>query len=302
MIAIRFALYANLMLLFGWPLFALSGPAEVASGFAPPKRVLLGLVLSALALSLLGIAAMAASMMGVGLAEIDRASTASLIFDTSMGAAWRARMAALLLLAIHTVMVKPERSASGLAVVVAGGVSLASLAWTGHGAAGEGATGWLELLADIIHLLAAGAWVGALVALVIILARCARASSTANVHIAHEALAGFAFTGSVIVGLLIATGLINSWLLIGPDHAADLFKSDYGRLMAIKLLLFAGMVGLAANNRFRLTPALETEMANDETDGATSALRRSIVAETLFAALVLLVVSWLGTLAPPIAG
>nr|QQZ51066.1 hypothetical protein JKL49_07825 [Phenylobacterium glaciei] len=50
-----------------------------------------------------------------------------------------------------------------------GAVISASFAWMGHGAATEGALGLLHLSADILHTLAAGAWIGALVAFFLLL-------------------------------------------------------------------------------------------------------------------------------------
>ena len=46
---------------------------------------------------------------------------------------------------------------------------LGSLAWAGHGGATPGRPGDLHLTADILHLLAAGAWVGSLVPLALLL-------------------------------------------------------------------------------------------------------------------------------------
>src|SRR5262249_56002702 len=41
-------------------------------------------------------------------------------------------------------------------------VLLVALAWTGHSGARPGAAGDFQLVCDILHLLAAGAWVGGL--------------------------------------------------------------------------------------------------------------------------------------------
>lgn len=301
-IAIRFALYANLMVLFGWPLFAYYGPSEAIARFCPPRLLLIGLALSALALSLLSITAMTATMAGVSLGNVDRSSVSAMIFETPMGAAWCVRMAALALLIVMSAAVPPARSVSYFALVAGSGIALATLAWTGHGAAGEGAAGWLQLSGDVIHLLAAGAWVGALVALARIVGRRSAAYTAADVAIAHRALDGFAVAGSIIVGLLVVTGLVSGWILVGPDHVFNLLITEYGRLLAIKLALFTVMIGLAASNRFRLTPALGRQLAADASPRAAfAALRRSIVIEMILAAGVLAAVAWLGTLAPPMA-
>src|SRR3546814_7877736 len=74
---------------------------------------------------------------------------------------------------------------------------------------------------------------------------------------AHRALAGFATAGTVIVGLVIVTGIVHSYALIGPQNISGLFQSAYGQLLLIKLVLFGLMLALAASNRFRLTPRSE---------------------------------------------
>ena len=98
-VAVRFALYVDLMLLLGLPafgLYALRG-AERASGAVLAFRrwigalALIGVALSALALMLL-----AASMSGTALADVDRASVDAVVTGTSIGTAWQVRIASLL--------------------------------------------------------------------------------------------------------------------------------------------------------------------------------------------------------------
>jgi len=67
-------------------------------------------------------------------------------------------------------------------------------------------------------------------------------------------------------------------------------------------VLFALMLVLAAENRFRLTPGLGLVLAGGEDPRpALQRLRRSIVAETLVGAVLIAVVAFMGTLAPPSA-
>ena len=61
---------------------------------------------------------------------------------------------------------------------LAGGI-LATMAWMGHAAATPGVDGYMHLGADVAHLLAAGAWLGALPPLALMLARAARAGTPA---------------------------------------------------------------------------------------------------------------------------
>lgn len=304
-VAVRWALYVDLMLLLGLPafgLYALRG-AERASGAVLAFRrwigmlALVGIGLSALALMLL-----AASMSGVALADVDRESIDAVATGTSIGTAWQVRTAALLA-AIWLALMGWRKPRQGLAfALLVGGVALASLAWTGHGAASEGLRGWVHLIGDILHLLAAGIWIGALFALGLLLFRPAARMTAEHVALSHRTLEGFATIGTVVVGVIILSGLTNSWILIGPANVPALFTTLYGQLLIAKLVLFAGMLGLAWANRFRLTPALSATLGGGDHRGAVKALRRSLILETAAALVILALVAWLGMLAPPGSG
>ena len=172
----------------------------------------------------------------------------------------------------------------------------ASHGWE-HGAATEGVAGIVHLLSDIIHSLAAAVWIGALVAFVFLLLPDRRASYMDESL--YESLRQFSGIGSGTVAALVVTGLVNSWFLVGLNRLTDFWTTLYGQVLLAKLIVFLGMLGLAASNRYRLTPAL-----GDALDSgifrieAFSALRRSLILETVAAFAVLGLVAWLGTLAP----
>ena len=108
--------------------------------------------------------------------------------------------------------------------------------------------------------------------------------------------------GTLLVAVLVASGLVNSWFLVEPDRITSLWTTSYGRLLSLKLLLFMAMLGLAAANRFRLTPALARGLNEPSRQGeALADLRRSIALETAAALGVVALVAWFGTLAPPAA-
>jgi len=182
-----------------------------------------------------------------------------------------------------------------------GAVATASLAWMGHAAATAGWLGWVHLFSDVLHVFAAAIWMGALTGFLgLLLAELKTPEARANVH---AALAGFAGIGSTMVAILILTGLVNSWVLVGPANLESLWTTAYGRLLSLKLLAFLVMLGLAAANRYRLTPALGRSLgARADADAEGAALRRSIALETALGIAVLLLVAWFGTLAPPAAG
>ena len=297
-IGVRFALYGVLGALFGLSAFAFYGLRSGERGDALALRpwlvvlALLGLLLSAVALALL-----AASMMGTPPWPVDQEAVGMLLSDSVMGAAWKARMAALLVAGLAAIA---AGRAAGLGVVVAAaGIALSTLAWTGHGAMGEGAPGWVHLTADVLHLLASGAWLGALLGLVLLVTRPAARVDAAHLTLTRRALHGFGLVGTIVVGGIVITGLLNSWMLVGIGNIADLGSTLYGRLLIVKLELFGAMLALASVNRFRLTPAIERSIASADQRGALSALRVSLAVETACALVILALVAWLGTLEPP---
>ncbi len=290
---VRLGLYLALGTAFGVPLFALY--AQVA-GAAELRRMLLSAAVIGVALSVAGLILLAASMAGIPAASVDRAAVEAILSLPAIGTAVMIRIGALLLLAVTAFAIRRARSLAVLGVAF-GGTALASLAWTGHGNISEGLWAPVHLTADVIHLLAAGAWLGALVALVALVPRPAGSVDREHVAQTHAALAGFSVVGSVIVGLIVVSGLVNSWTVIGVDNVGALLTTVYGWLFIAKLALFTAMLGLAAANRFRLTPALER--AASEPSRQMKALRTSLVVETSAAVSILALVAWLGLLAPP---
>ncbi len=293
-LVVRFGLYVVLGLGFGLPLFELytrrdGDAAGLRATFAGTAAV--GAVLSCL-----GLVVLAASMAGVAVTSVDAATLGAIVALPAIGTAWLIRMTALVLLAIAALTLRRRRPLAVVATAT-GGVALASLAWTGHGNMSEGVEAPLHLGADIVHLLTSGAWLGALVALALLVARPAHRAGPTHVADAHSALAGFATIGTVVVGLIVASGLVNAWMVIGVEHVAALATTPYGWLFIAKLALFSGMLALAAANRFRLTPALER--AAGDPSRQLASLRTSLIVETLAAVAILALVAWLGLLAPP---
>lgn len=289
------------MVLFGLASFALyTLPGhERRSAFA--LRVWLsgsagvGLLLSAALLVL-----MAAGMAGTTPLGVDRETITMVATAPGVGAAFMVRMSALVL-----ALLVARRAASTVPLVVvavAGGVALGSLAWNGHGAMNEGIAGWTQLGAVIAHLLAAGIWIGALVALLLLVARRATRTTRAHLIISHRALHGFSSAGTLAVGVLVVSGLFSSWVLVGPDNLDSLGASLYGQLLLAKLALFGLMLVLAGLNRLHLTPAFAGALNTGDTRRSVGALRRSLAIETLCALAILGLISWAGTLAPPASG
>ena len=111
----------------------------------------------------------------------------------------------------------------------------------------------MHILADSLHLLAAGAWLGGLVGLLDLIVTSLYRKNASNRQ-ACEAALRFSMMGYIAVAILVASGLINSWFLVGSF--TNLVSTTCGRLLLLKLTLFAAMVGFAGVNRFVVVPSL----------------------------------------------
>jgi putative copper resistance protein D len=161
-------------------------------------------------------------------------------------------------------------------------------AFGGHAAADEGVAHLIHIAADAAHALAAAVWLGALPPLLVVLSNGRTADARAG-------LDRFSAIGPAVVAVLVLSGAVNTWLIVGPANLSGLLTDAYGRTLAAKLALFALMLGLAAANRWRLAPRLRPG------DGAEALadLKRSLLFENLLGLGVLILVALLGTLAPP---
>ncbi|GBR53024.1 copper resistance protein D [Neokomagataea thailandica NBRC 106555] len=145
-----------------------------------------------------------------------------------------------------------------------------TLVWFGHAASNDFGLGWLHLVADVVHILAASVWGGSLAALYWFLLKRKDAS------VIESILKKFSFTGYIIVTLLTATGLINSYFLIGTNLKNYIHPSAYVLLIYLKVIFFALMLVLAACNHFVLTPYLQRGLAGDKEAHALRRLKVSI--------------------------
>src|SRR3546814_21022557 len=91
-----------------------------------------------------------------------------------------------------------------------------------------------------MHLLAASAWIGALAAFVLIFVQ-RKDDDRGDLPLAHRALAGFAGAGTLLVALIVLSGLVNGLILVGFGNVGELGTSLYCQLLVIKLVLFGGM-------------------------------------------------------------
>lgn len=264
------------------------------------KIVLLGLAISiASALAWLWLLSMRIGVKGFG--DVLSDGTVWLVLSqTQFGFAWQIRLLLGILLAACLLLRKADDGyvGRGLAIAAAlfAAVYLGSLAFAGHGAEGLGIERNIHLAADFLHLIAAGLWLGALIPLVLLLADLWRLREDGWVLAAARAGSHFSTLGIVAVGILLVSGTINAAFLLGGMH--NLIDNGYGRLLLLKIVLAAAMVGLAGLNRQYLLPRLFLSTGADQASGAVRKLVQSALIEIALGLAIVCIVGLLGIMPP----
>jgi putative copper resistance protein D len=266
------------------------------------QGVLLAAAIASLLSGVLWFVFAVANMSGT-LADVgDREVLWMVLNETTFGRVWTARLVlSIIMVGLFWNRVVPKLGPRRdlITPVLAAGL-LISLAGVGHPQVEEGVAGIIHVASDAAHLLAAGAWLGGLVPLGYILLLHGREKGPAERSDLNEILLRFSGMGYVAVATLIGSGLVNSWFLVGS--VSGLFATQYGQLLIVKLVLFAGMLALAVSNRFWIVPSLN-KARKDGRNGSTAwtaRLRSHVLGEQFLGLTVLLVVSILGTMRPAI--
>jgi putative copper export protein len=211
-----------------------------------------------------------------------------LLGRTPWGKTWLSA-AGLSLLAVASMQGAARGVRGGWLAATAAVLALGAFpALTGHAAGGDLKA--LTIVADTLHVWAAGGWLGGL-ALVLFLDREHRRGQGADARgLLPDLVPRFSGLAMACVGMLVLTGVVASWVHLGSVGA--LFGTEYGRTLMLKLALVAGVLSLGARNFRVLTPRLGDA-------GGRVAMRRSATLELLVANLVLAVTAILVRTAPP---
>lgn len=299
-IVIRFLLYLDLMVLFGLPLFELygvKGTLKKSVSLFSVWSFFFILISGGIMLSLANMLLVAKAMSGVSeLGELTLHIIEMVIGETAVGVSWMVRLAALVVAFVGLGLRLKHVRLSRYVLALSGGTALATLAWGGHAAMNDGYKYYLHLVSDVVHLSAAGAWIGALAAFTILLC-VKKAEKAGHARQLADALSGFARAGTIIVLSIVVTAIINFVFIVEVPLRA-LAGTDYGLLLLIKTALFFMMLLLAAANRFRLAPRLEIALSQGHYKTGIVMMRKSIVTEFTVSVLILATVAWLGTLSP----
>lgn len=276
-------------------------PADAWRGLRPRSAILAAALAAAFLSSVLWFFAEAQVMSGAPLEDLSQDTLQAALFDTAFGHVSLVRFGLALALAIALALLRRPKRNDAIAIaagVIALGL-LSTIAWTGHANGDQGQSRIIHLASDVVHLLAAGAWLGALPALAFILFNARHDPSGRALELAALATRRFSTLAIAAVSALALTGVVNSWYTLGSLPA--LLGTDYGRLLSLKLLLFGAMLALAAMNRFRYTPQLVQAASCGREGSRCGALVRlggNATAEIALGIAVLCIVGALGVATP----
>lgn len=279
-----------------------AGRADRPTALAWESRMIRWARALAVLLLITGVAALAfqaAVVTGRPGAALDVGDWIRLLGRSQFGTVWLVRHGIVALLAAFLLLREREQSgADRLALRLEAGllaaVAAAAMTWAGHAAAVEPA-GLTAALLDALHLLAAGAWFGALAPLVLLLREASADGGQDARPFAVVAVRAFSRLALVVMTLVVLTGVANTWFQVGSIPA--LVGTRYGWLLLLKVSLLIPILILAQHNRSRLLPRLS---GDGDTVGrpAMSRLARFIAAEAGLALLILLITTGL-SLSPP---
>ena len=178
----------------------------------------------------------------------------------------------------------PWRAGTAIAMVLAA-FALAVQPILGHAGALGGSIGTTLIVSEILHLLAAGAWLGSLLPLFLTI-------GTLPHNAAATACRSFTPVGLSAVLVLGGTATVQVTEFMGG--LPGLFGTGYGHVALVKLGLFVVLLALAAINRLALTDRL----AGTAPDTARRHMRVSVATETVLGTLVVLTAGFLASHAP----
>ena len=172
---------------------------------------------------------------------------------------------------------------------------VASRSLTSHAVAVREDIGW-AVGADTLHLIGTALWAGGLLALWHALAR-SREPANPSLAWTEAVVARFSRLALISVVLLVLSGLYQSWIHVGT--LTLLLQTDYGRVLLLKLLLFAAMLSCGALNLFSTRRLLARAVAQNENDhGAAMTTLRRVRMESVIG-LVVFCLTGLLTVLPP---
>jgi len=177
-----------------------------------------------------------------------------LLTESLWGRIWTVQMLLALLTAGAAILARrrPTGGGSWVTFTALAFASAAMPAFSGHSFGAERLQ-TLSVVMDVLHLWAAGGWIG-LLAVLFLAARRHLDRDPESMGALEEWVRAFSTTALVSFTVLLLTGTFAAWLQV--ESLELLFGSRYGRILLLKLAVLAGVAGLGFYNWRRMTPVL----------------------------------------------
>ncbi len=265
------------------------------------RRLLIPAAVAGLVASLLAIVFQGAVGAGTSFWDAFGSGIPGEVIHTRFGTVMLVRAAAWVVLLGLACFAAPRFRRVGPVAVI--GLAIAALLAVTPAMAGHASTrdpGWLLIPSDIIHVAAMAVWAGGLAAMLWILPAATRGieSQSERTGLLTRVTISFSTVALVAVTLIAVSGAIQAILEVGS--VGDLFSTQFGRAVAIKIGLFAVLIGLGAANRMRIIPGLVERLDRSESPGRPgNSLRSMLRVEVLLVTVVLGVTAALVSYPPP---
>jgi copper transport protein len=278
--AIALAVGGFVVLLLVWlpALAALRAPdaawdAAGAAFAARWRRAMLGAAAAGLVASLLGLVLQAATAAGTSF--WDALGDVTEVLDTRFGTVWGIGVLAWLLAGALVAVPRAGAWRAALALPLLWLVLLPGL--SGHAGVQEPVA--VLLPANVLHVIAASAWIGGIAMLVLALpAATRRLEPPDRTRTLYGAVGRFSTVALVSVAALLIGGILQA--LLELDALDDLVDTAYGRAILVKSALVVVLLGAGWRNRQRTLPALRRAAGDGGAPGrAGLVLRRTLRAE-----------------------
>lgn len=208
----------------------------------------------------------------------DSESVSALLLGSGWGRAWIAQTVATIGFAIAAAIKTEDRLDSWFTAAPLALIAASTPAFSGHAAAVQ-QMAIVPIVDDAIHIITASAWLGTLAVLLFAALPPAALSDNgfAKAAVLVNTFSPFAL---MMAGVTVFTGTLNAFVQV--EAFSDFWKTDYGRVLLIKIGLVLITATMGAYNWRVVKPRLGTE-------AATSHIRRSAASELAVAAIIILI-------------
>ncbi len=211
-------------------------------------------------------------------------SMTRMAMHTQWGRALRLEIGATLVALLAFALAARRSRGAWVVATISAVVIAVTPALSGHAAASPRFTS-LMIGTDFLHVLSGSAWLGSLLAVMVVGVPLSLTLEGAERWRAVASLVNsFSPVALAAAALVVFSGVIASWVHL--EHLTALWQTAYGQVLLVKLFLVAIALSIGAYNSRQVQPRLATE-------AGTGHLRRSALVELSVGFLILLVTGFL---------